>query len=110
MVEKKIYAPFAFTENEREKAQRNIEIYKELKEKYKVYRHDIKIDLKDGEDCDFAEYDVVIGRKAGYHHSVYRIHKNAPNLSTAELALLCDHGSLCFGYGMQGELIRVSED
>lgn len=110
MNKKRIYAPWAFTENEREKGKQNYEIYKELKEKYRVYRHDFKMDLKDGADCNFENYDVVIGRKPGYHHALYRIYKNAPGLTTAELALLCDEGNLCFGYSMQGDHIRVSED
>lgn len=110
MVEKKIYSSFAFTENEREKGSRNYEIYKELKEKYRVYRNDLKMELTDGADCAFADYDIVIGRKPGYNHALYRIYKNAPGLSTLELALLCDGGSLCFGYSMQGDMIRVSED
>lgn len=68
------------------------------------------MDLKDGESLKFEDYDVVIGRKPGYHHALYRVHKNAPCLSVGELALLCDHGNLCFGYSGQGEFIRVNED
>ena len=106
----KIYSPWAFTESEKEKAQVNRKIYDELKEKYRVYRHDLKISLRDGEDCNFSDYDVVIGRRPGYLHSVYKIHKNEPQLSELELALLCDLGNLCFGYSMQGEGICVNED
>ncbi len=109
-MERKIYSSWAFTKNESEKGKINREIYNELKQKYKVYRNDLKHCLHDGEDCDFADFDVVIGRKPGYHHSVYYIHKNAPELSTAELALLCDQGNLCFGYMMEAGHIRVSED
>ena len=110
MVERKIWPSFAFTENEQEKAKMNAEIHKELTEKYKVYRNDCKIDLADGKDCDFSKYDIVIGRKAGYNHALYRVYKNAPELNTTELALICDHGSLCFGYTMQGNMIYVFED
>lgn len=109
MVEKKIYSSFAFTENEREKGSRNYEIYKELKEKYRVYRNDLKMKLTDGADCAFADYYIVIGRKPGYNHALYRIYKNSPGLSTLELALLCNCVNLCFGYMMQGDMIRVSE-
>lgn len=109
-MERRIYSSWAFTENEREKAEINREIYNELMGKYKVYRNDIQMDLKDGESLKFEDYDVVIGRKPGYCHALYRVHKNAPGLSIEELALLCDHGNLCFGYSRQGELIRVSED
>jgi len=108
--ERKIHSSYAFTENEREKMAENYETHKALKEKYRVFRHDLKMILIDGEDCNFSDYDVVIGRKAGYAHALYRIYKNAPNLSTLELALLCDSGNLCFGYMMEGSDIRVSED
>lgn len=110
MIEKKIYSSFAFSANEKEKAKMNAEIYKELTEKFKVFRHDLKIDLVGGADCNFDDYDIVIGRKPGYNHALYRIYKNSPLLNTDALALLCDHGNLCFGYMMQGDLIRVSED
>lgn len=110
MVERKIYPEYAFTANEGEKARCNREIYNELKEKYKIYRRDTKMQLTDGEDCDFTQYDIVIGRSAGYNHALYRIYKNAPNLSKDELALICDCGNLCFGYTMQGELFYVFED
>lgn len=109
-MERKIYSPWAFTENEREKGLINIEIHAELKKKYKVFRSDLKFNLVDGEDCIFADYDVVIGRKPGYNHSIYCIHKNTPGLSNNELALLCDGGNLCFGYTIQSGLIWVSED
>lgn len=109
-MERRIYSPWAFSKNEREKGRINREIFAELMEKHKVFRHDLKIDLTDGVDCNFSDYDVIIGRKPGYNHAVYRIYKNAPGLTTAELALLCDEGNLCFGYSMQGDHIRVSED
>ncbi len=110
MIEKRIYSQWAFSDNEAEMAKCNSEIYKELKKKYRIYRHDLKMELTNGVDCNFAEYDVIIGRKAGYAHALYRIHKNAPKLSTVELALLCDGGNLCFGYTTNGQLIKVHED
>ena len=110
MIEKKIYPSFAFTENEQEKAKMNAEIYREFIEKFKVYRNDTKIDLADGVDCDFSEYDIVIGRKPGYNHALYKVYKNNPLLNTTALALICDHGSLCFGFTMQGDKIYVFED
>ena len=107
-IEKKIYSPWAFKENEHEKGNMNMQIYKELKETHRVYRHDTKLDPT--ADINMDDYDVVIGRKAGYHHALYKVHKNTPNLSTIELALLCDSGNLCFGHTMEGDMIRVSED
>lgn len=110
MIEKRIYSSWAFTEDEREKAAVNAEIHRELREKHRVFRHDLKKELRDGEECNFSDYDVVIGRSARYHHALYHIHKNVPNLSVEELALLCDGGDLCFGYTMQGSEIHVFED
>lgn len=110
MIEKKIYSPWAFTGNEDEKAASNRQIYEKLMKEYRVYRHDSKIDLQDSVDCNFADYHIVIGRKAGYGHALYKIRKNRPYLSNDELALLCDQGNLCFGYEMQGDMIKVFED
>lgn len=106
-MERKIYNGWAFTENEREKGEINYSIYRELKEKFKVYRDDTSFNPKINVD----DYDVVIGRKAGYAHAVYNIIKNAPNLSNNELLLLCDNGNLCFGGCVIGSnQLRVSED
>lgn len=110
MVERKIYNSFAFSENEREKMQTNHSIFQELKGKHRIYRNDCVINLTDGKECNFADYDIVIGRKACYHHGEYRVYKNAPSLSMLELALICDNGNLCFGYGIRGDIISVSED
>ena len=110
MIDKQIYSSWAFSENEKEKGVMNHQIYNELKEKYRVYRNGAKKELVDGVDCDFSEYDVVIGREPKYHHALYRIHKNAPELTTLELALLCDGGNLCFGHSMHGTQIYVFED
>ena len=114
-LERRVYSPWAFTENEREKYHINRDIYKELKSKYKIFRSDFKNKIIDGADIDFDDYDIVIGRKPGYHHSVYYVYKNAPNLSVAELALICDGGNLCFGHRLESNqdglmIIRVSED
>jgi hypothetical protein len=110
MIDKKIYVEWAFKENETEKALMNRQIHKDLTAEYRVYRRDTDIVVRDGTDCTFSEYDIVIGRKAGYNHALYRIYKNLPGLSQDELALLCDHGNLCFGYTMKGKDIYVFED
>lgn len=102
VVENRIYSGWAFTENEREKAKVNLSIYEQLHSKYKVYRNDLKINLTDGEDLNFDDYDVIIGRKPCYHHGEYKVYKNKPNLTKDELALLCDTGNLCFGYRTMG--------
>lgn len=93
---KRIYSSWAFSENEREKSKINYEIYKELIQKYKVYRGDVR------ENLNFDNYDVIINRTACYLHGEYKVYKNTPNLSDDELALLCDEGNLCFGYSKMG--------
>jgi hypothetical protein len=84
---KKIYSGWAFTENEMEKAKVNNEIYEEIKDKAKV-------------EC----------IKHGYGHNIYKVVKNPEELSNTELALICDHGNLCFGYTMEGSHIRIFTD
>lgn len=106
-MEKKIYNGWAFTDNESEKGNMNREIHKELIESHRIYRDDLRLSPEVNED----DYDVIIGRKAGYNHAVYSIIKNEPNLTTDELLLLCDGGNLCFGGSkVSGNQMRVSED
>lgn len=104
MIERKIYAKWAFSENEREKAEINGDIYKELCGKYRISR---------GSDCNPDEYDIVIRGTPGYNHSEYRIIKKPDGISLDELALICDQGNLCFGYTVHGcpeDVIYVFED
>ena len=87
MLERKIYSPWAFTENENEKAKINREIYQEIKDKA-----------------------VVEWVGSGYGHTKYKVVSNPHNLSTLELALICDEGNLCFGYRTEGDLIVIHTD
>jgi len=87
MIEKKIYNEWAFEENAFEKAQMNMRIYEEIKDKAKV---------------------ELVGK--GYAHEKYRVLSNPYNLSIAELALICDSGNLCFGYRTEGDLIIIHTD
>lgn len=102
-MEIKVYSPWAFTENEREKSKINHEMNEQLKQKYRVYRNGSQIYLEDGVDLNFDDYDIIIGRKTCYHHGEYIVYKNMPKLTNDELALLCDDGNLCFGYTYDGE-------
>jgi hypothetical protein len=92
-IEKRIYPAYAFTENEREKSIMNSTIYKELKEKYRISRY--KVDNLD-------DYDIVLDCKPDIYRSTYKVIKNNTQLSDLELALICDDGSLCFGYSRHG--------
>ena len=86
-MEKRIYNSWAFTENKSEKYRINQEIYQEIKDKA-----------------------VVEWVGSGYGHKKYRVVSNHNELSTLELALICDSGNLCFGYRTEGELIVIHTD
>ena len=92
---------WAFTDNQKEKGKMNYEIYLDLMDKYKVWSGGIKKYIGKGnyESIDQDKYDVIYEcTGTGYGHKNYKIYKNAPHLSTDELALICDGGNLCFGY------------
>lgn len=86
-MEKKIYSSYAFSENEEEKHRINREIYEEIKDKVEV---------------------KLVG--TGYAHAKYEVVSNPENLSTSELALVCDRGNLFFGYRTEGDLIIIYKD
>mgnify|MGYP007076812748 CR=1 FL=1 len=108
-MEKQIYSNYAFTENEGKKFENNRAIYRKLDQKYLIYKNNLKFDLVNCIDCDFENYDIVIGGNPERGQTLYRIHKNAPNLTVAELALICDRGKLIFGYSYRGNDILVWE-
>ena len=96
MIERKIYSNWAFSDNEKEKGQMNIEIFHELKNKYKINQ---------GENSDII-YEVSHCK----YRSKYYIKKCPDSVTLDELALICDGGNLCFGYSGTKKLIEVSED
>lgn len=106
-LEKKVYSPWAFTENEWLKSAINREIYNELKAKYKILRlSDIRCPTQE----ELDNNDIVIYRKACYLRSEYLIYKRPKELTDEEMALICDKGNLCFGYFSRGNVIDVYED
>ena len=113
MIERKTYPKWAFSENEKEKAQINREIYKELCSKYRI--SDYPTAYNAAEKKAFAyqfpdDYDIILDRTPGFHHSTYAVVKNNTNLSRDEIALICDKGNLCFGYSMKGSQYYIFED
>ena len=113
MIEKRVYSPWAYTENEQEKGNMNYAIYCELKDKYKIaYSETVwNSEKRCIEKVNLDEYDIVIDQIArGYAENLYSVIKNAPNLSTNELALICDRGNLCFGHSISGNNIYVYTD
>ena len=112
-IEKRVYSTWAFSENEGEKAEINRTIYKELKEKYKISTSETyyNAETKTREPINADDFDIIVTCEgSGYAHKLYKVVKNEPKLSTAELALICDGGNLCFGYDMRDGLIAVHTD
>jgi hypothetical protein len=105
-MERKIYSPWAFTENESEKCKINHQIYTvDLKAKAKVFwgnKKPTEEDLKN-----FMCYE---GAGSGYGHTKYRILSNPHKLTHLEQALICDSGNLCFGYRIENGLIVIYTD
>lgn len=105
-IERKIYNGYAFTENEREKAKINYEIYKELKSKYKILSTWAR-PLDEEE----AENDIVYSRKACYGHAEYKVWKCPNEITFSELLLILDGGNLCFGgYRRSDNLYVINTD
>lgn len=99
----------------------HFERYNELREKYKVcngiyglvppeLRRD-PVKAEEAKKRNMDKFDVVIECVGtGYAHKKYRVLKNAPGLSTQDLAIICDGGNLCFGYRTEGSIICVYID
>lgn len=110
-VEKRIYNGWAFSENEMEKGKINSEIYKELKEKYKIYTLGWKESFNTLLKEEIDKYDIIYSREAKYHHAIYTLYKAPKEITENELLLIFDGGNLCFGGNREfGNKYRVSED
>lgn len=87
-LQKNIYSPWAFTEDEEEKSKSNREVYRTIKHLAKV-------------EC--------IG--VGYAHRKYKVTETTDiKLTTAQKALIADEGNLCFGYRTEGSIIVIHTD
>lgn len=105
-IERRIYSSWAFSENEREKSKTNYQIYKEdLEPKSKAFWNN-----KRPTEDDLKEFTCYECAGTGYGHKKYKILSNPHNLSTLQLALICDSGNLCFGYRMEGGNIVIHTD
>lgn len=105
---KKVCPAWAFV-GDRDSGRINKEIYEKICKKWKIKRFsgidgfDIPIDDK-------LYSDLIISRREGDRYSLYKIIKNETNLTPDEIALVCDNGSLCFGYTIKNGLYYVFED
>lgn len=105
-VEKKIYSPWAFTENEGEKRDMNCQIYREeLQPKSKKFYKTIR--PTEDELKEFTCYECI---GHGYANTKYSILSNPHNFSALQLALICDGGNLCYGYRAEGNNIVIYID
>ena len=97
--------------------------YKELCDTYKVRRSTYGLiseeqkstmtllEVRDALNKAIEEYDVVVERCGSiYAGAKYKVLRNAPGLSTRDLAIICDAGNLCFGYRCEGQYIVVYTD
>ena len=97
-LEKKVYSPWAYTENESEKSKINYELYKEIKGKAhwvggsNGYGHNISYMVIDDQDY----FDNLKKNKGD---------KEVIN----QIALIADDGNLCFGYTFQGKLTEYTD-
>ena len=102
MIEKKVYPSWAYTENQYEKRDINMEIYEELKEKYKINKYASE---------NIEEYDIAFEFNGfGYANKSFKILSNKAGLSSDELALIADDGNLCFGYKRTEDIIKIYID
>ena len=107
MLEKKIYSPWAFSENEKEKGHINYEIYKELKDKAEVVYQNQLDKITDEMKKEKA---YLLDYKHGYAHTDYKVLSNPNSLTASQLALICDDGNLCFGHSFNGNTITIFTD
>ena len=92
-LEKKVYSPWAYTENESEKAKINSEIYQEIKGK--------AFCVGGGNGYGFNTNYMVIKDKEYFNK--LREEKGEKEVVN-QVALIADGGNLCFGYRFQGNL------
>lgn len=108
-MEKRVYSSYAFQKDEREMYEINMQIYEELKSKYKIFKVS-DVDHKTPTKEELEQNDIVFSRKACYAHGEYKIYKCPDELTLDELALICDNGNLCFGYRGNKNSLSISED
>jgi hypothetical protein len=102
-----VYSSWAGTENEHEKSKTNHETYQWLIENYKI---NTKWSIEHNK-LNMDDFDIVYeGAGTGYGTSSYKIIKNILELPNEYLALLCDHGNLCFGYALRSGNICIYTD
>jgi hypothetical protein len=76
--------------------------YNELKSQYRIAHESVS---------DPDNYDIIVERTQSVYAGVeYRIIKNAPRVSTNELAEICDRGAYNFGFRAESSKIIIYVD
>ena len=90
-LEKKVYSPWAYTENESEKSKINYEIFKELRDKANVISKDYGYG-------NFKAFVIILDKEHFKDLENEDASKERKEELLDELALIADNGNLCFGY------------
>lgn len=102
-LERKVYSPWAYTNNENEKCKINYELYEELKDKAQVV----------GKASGYAHFTAIAIPTDKEHFkglddsSILNEEERKKLLD--ELALIVDNGNLCFGYAYLGKLSSYTD-
>ena len=83
--------------------------FEELNKQYKIRRrlYNGSTRLRKREPRE-SEFDVIVEPVRIKHaHAEYRVVKNAPGLSDAELATICAQGKSILGWGTRGDIIAI---
>ena len=97
-LEKKVYSPWAYTENESEKSKINYELYKEIKDKAHC--------VGGNNGYGFSTSYMVIDDQ-DYFDSLKKNKGDKEVIN--QIALIADSGNLCFGYSFLGKLTEYTD-
>ena len=92
------HSAWAYAEDEDVKCRENAETYERLREVCEFGRE------PDGDKV------VVMGCGPKYYANEYQVISNPLGLDALHVALFCDSGNLCFGYGYNAGIIDVYTD
>ena len=109
-MERKIYSGWALDKDSGIKCRINNEIYHDLQHKTKMCYIDYKNKQPNYTAEDLQQYCCYEPSGYGYGHTKYRLLSNPHSLSSHELALIMDRGSLCFGYRREGDIFCIYTD
>lgn len=99
-----VYAPWAFQENEGEKRDANRRLFGQLSERLGIDRTQAPWRAVGGGGLRFEELAPT------YAERHFRVTEKPDWMTWAEVALVCDHGNLCFGFHLRGNVIDVYTD